>query len=232
MSYILHIETATTVCSVSVSHQGELIFLKELNAGFTHAENLHLFILEAIRKVGINPGELSAIAVSKGPGSYTGLRIGVSTAKGLAYALNIPLIGVDTLQIMAAGARSKTSAGDFYCPMIDARRMEVYTAVYDPELRMVSEVEACIVDEHSIEKFSSYPGTCFFGDGMPKCKVLLAGLTGAFFCENIWPSAKDMVKLAYGRYMEKAFENVAYFEPFYLKDFMAGKMKKGKSFGF
>lgn len=228
MAYILHIETATTVCSVALSENDRIIFSKELDEGFTHAENLHLFIQEGLKKTNIESKDLAAVAVSKGPGSYTGLRIGVSSAKGLAYALSIPLISVDTLQVMASMAFGKVKHEAFYCPMIDARRMEVYTNVYDQFLKTQSETRALIVDENSIESFKQYPTIYFFGDGMPKCKDLLSTLTNAHFIEDIKPSATYMVKLAYSKFVSKAFEDVAYFEPFYLKDFMITKGKTAK----
>lgn len=228
MAYILHIETATTVCSVALSKDEKVLFVKELDEGFTHAENLHLFIQEAFAKTGIESKDLNAISVSKGPGSYTGLRIGVSSAKGLAYALNIPLISVDTLQIMSVMAYEKVKENAFYCPMIDARRMEVYTNVYDQSLKAQSEIQALIVDNNSIEDFKKYQKIYFFGDGMPKCKTFLSTLTNVHFIEDIKPSAAHMVSLAYSKFISKNFEDVAYFEPFYLKDFMITKSKTAK----
>lgn len=222
MAYILNIETATTVCSVSVAKSGGLLYCKELDNGFTHAENLHLFIDEALKASNISAKNLNAIAVSKGPGSYTGLRIGVSAGKGMAYALNIPLISVDTLQIMVNQAKSLPK-GKMFCPMIDARRMEVYHAVYNDELKQKTEVEALIVDENSIQKFSAYSEIYFFGDGMPKCKEVLSSLKNAHFIDKVKPSAKYMCDLSFKKFSEKQFEDVAYFEPFYLKDFLIKK---------
>lgn len=221
MAKLLHIETSTTMCSVALSEHEKLLGVKEINEGYTHAENLHVFIHDLLNETRVQPSDLSAIAVSKGPGSYTGLRIGVSAAKGLAYALNLPLISVDTLQVMSAQAAKTTGAGEgFFCPMLDARRMEVYTAVYDSKLNRLAEIQALIVDEHSIAQFSPYPNLYFFGDGMNKCRSLLSTLGNADFIENIVPSAKDMISLAYTKYKNKSFEDVAYFEPFYLKDFL------------
>lgn len=242
MTYILNIETATTVCSVSLAKNGKEIFCKEIDNGFTHAENLHVFIHDSLKQTNIKANELSAVAVSKGPGSYTGLRIGVSAAKGLAYALNIPLISLDTLQIMANQALNteaqrhkdteKTSqnlraaVSKYYCPMIDARRMEVYHAVYNHELKQQTETEALIVDENSGQKFSDYSEIYFFGDGMSKCKELLSTLKNANFIDNIKPSTKFMCDLSFKKFNEKTFEDVAYFEPFYLKDFLIKKKAK------
>lgn len=225
MAFILNIETSTTVCSVSLSKNGELLSFKEINNGYTHAENLHIFIENIIKQASITLKELNAVAISKGPGSYTGLRIGVSAAKGLAYSLNIPLIALDTLEIMANSALAKDNDA-VYCPMIDARRMEVYTSVYDKNLNQLIETEALIVDENSISKFSSYPKIYFFGDGMQKCKTVLSTFKNAEFIENILPSAKAMCDLAFKKYIEKQFEDVAYFEPFYLKDFLILTKKK------
>jgi tRNA threonylcarbamoyladenosine biosynthesis protein TsaB len=220
MAKLLHIETSTTMCSVALSENETLIATKEINEGYTHAENLHVFIQELLTETKLPASELHAIAVSKGPGSYTGLRIGVSAAKGLAFALEIPLISIDTLQLMAAQARLRNDNDGYYCPMLDARRMEVYTAVYDSELKRVKDIQALIVDEHSIHHYSQYPKISFFGDGMTKCKGILSPLIHASFIEGIVPSAKNMLVLAYSKYQNKEFEDVAYFEPFYLKDFL------------
>jgi tRNA threonylcarbamoyladenosine biosynthesis protein TsaB len=220
MAVLLHIETSTTMCSVALSENDRLLAFKEINEGYTHAENLHVFIHDLLNETKLQTKDLNAIAVSKGPGSYTGLRIGVSTAKGLAYALKLPLISVDTLQVMALQAKIRLTEPAFFCPMLDARRMEVYTAVYDSELNRVNAIQALIVDEHSIVPFSQFPNLHFFGDGMGKCKALLSQLKNAGFIENIVPSAKDMIALAYAKFQNKDFEDVAYFEPFYLKDFL------------
>lgn len=204
---------------MSLSKHGNLISFREINNGYTHAENLHVFIEQVIKEVSITLKDLDAIAISKGPGSYTGLRIGVSAAKGLAYSLNIPLIALDTLEIMTNIALKKENEA-VYCPMIDARRMEVYTAVYDKELKQLKATEALIVDENSIAQFFAYDKIYFFGDGMEKCKTVLSSVKNAEFIENILPSAKAMCDLAYKKFTVKSFEDVAYFEPFYLKDFL------------
>ncbi|MBS1635600.1 MAG: tRNA (adenosine(37)-N6)-threonylcarbamoyltransferase complex dimerization subunit type 1 TsaB [Bacteroidetes bacterium] len=221
MPFILHIETATTVCSVAVSLNRELLALKETNTGYTHAENLHVFIQEVLKEASVKPSQLSAIVVSKGPGSYTGLRIGVSAAKGLAYALSVPLISVDTLQSMAYHVSLKTP-GLTYVPMLDARRMEVYCGVYNRALQLLEPVNAHILGGSSASVFAPYSPLCFFGDGMPKAKALLSHIPGAVFSENVFPSAADMISLAFEKYEKQAFEDVAYFEPFYLKEFMLG----------
>lgn len=224
MAFILNIETSTTVCSVSISENDTLLASKEIDNGYSHAENLHVFIKELLTEINLNPNDLNAVAVSKGPGSYTGLRIGISSAKGLCYALNIPLISINTLQILANCIENKNEKY-FYCPMLDARRMEVYTAVYDFNLNEDLPTEALIVDEQSIEKYKKYPSIYFFGDGMPKCKELLSALPNANFIEEVKPSAKNMVNLSYQKIINKQFEDVVYFEPFYLKDFMITSKK-------
>lgn len=221
---ILHIETATTMCSVALSAGIEILALKELNERNIHASQITLFIDEVMKKAGKNYADLNAIAVSKGPGSYTGLRIGVSTAKGLCYALDIPLIAVDTLEAMAIGIlqnNSEISLNSLLCPMIDARRMEVYTAIFDTNLKLLADVSAKILDEHSFDPFFTEKKLIFFGDGAAKSRQLYLNQTNYFFLE-FECSAAHMVPLAVYKYQNGQFENTAYFEPFYLKDFIAG----------
>lgn len=215
----MNIETATTVCSVSVSDKNQIITFEEVNGGYTHAENLHVFIKEVMQQSGLKFHQLNAVSVSKGPGSYTGLRIGASAAKGLAYTLNIPLIGIDTLQVMTQQVIGKTNSQMLFCPMIDARRMEVYCACYNYELKALLPVQALIVDSLSISQFNMGEEIIFFGDGMLKCKPLLETLPHAAFKESIMPSSECMAALAYKKFSDKNFEDVAYFEPFYLKEF-------------
>ncbi len=223
MAFLLNIETSTTVCSVSLSEGPQLVAFREINNGFTHAENLHLFVNEILEESGTTLSSVVAIAVSCGPGSYTGLRIGVSAAKGFAYALGLPLISIDTLRILANHPFVNRNAGDFFCPMIDARRMEVYCALYDHTLSQEQPTEALIVDEQSIKKYTAYQKVCFFGDGMAKCTQILDKLPGAAFIEGVIPSAKNMPVLAWEKFKNKEFEDLAYFEPFYLKDFLLAK---------
>jgi tRNA threonylcarbamoyladenosine biosynthesis protein TsaB len=225
MHYILNIETATTVCSVSISQDGHILGYKEIDNGFTHSENLHLFINELLIDLNISIKQLSAIAISKGPGSYTGLRIGVSAAKGLAYALNIPLISVDTLKIMAYQVSQLNTGYDFFCPMIDARRMEVYTCVYDTQLNSQILTQALIIDSLSIKTFDSFSSICFFGDGMLKCREVISLLQNTVCIDNIKPSSQYMCALSYEKFLKQAFEDIAYFEPFYLKDFLITSKK-------
>jgi len=219
---ILCIETSTTACSVCISSGEKVLAIRETTNGYTHAENLHIFIEEILKEAGITFKELNAVAVSKGPGSYTGLRIGVSAAKGFCYALNIPLISVDTLQAMAFGVAEKKE-DIFYCPMLDARRMEVYCAVYDKELKQVKPVQALVLDEDSVKVFGMAKPVCFFGDGMSKAKQLLQAIPGFVFVENVQPSSKNLVALAFQKFKQKVYENTALFEPHYGKEFFIKK---------
>jgi tRNA threonylcarbamoyladenosine biosynthesis protein TsaB len=218
-THLLCIETATTVCSVCVTADDKILAYKEINNGFSHAENLHVFIQDVLKEANLSINQINAVAISKGPGSYTGLRIGVSTAKGLCYALQIPLISIDTLQSMAYAIAQIKNEDALYCPMLDARRMEVYCAVYDKSLETISPVNALVVDEKSIEIFNLNKTIYFFGDGMPKVKQLLQNNNKALFIDDIFPSAKNMAALAFTKFSKKTFEDVAYFEPFYLKEF-------------
>lgn len=220
MVVILHIETATTNCSVSVSANEQILATVELNEGFTHAERLHPFIEQTLQKANLAPSHLNAVAVSGGPGSYTGLRIGVSAAKGLCFALNIPLISVNTLQNLSAGAFKLISEKDvILCPLLDARRMEVYTALFDDQLNEIGKTQPMIIDEHSVKSFEKGKTIYFFGDGMPKCKELLEKNPKAKFINGIVPSSAHMLKLSLTKYKQQQFEDIAYFEPLYLKEY-------------
>ena len=223
MAYILNIETSTTNCSVALSENGAVIGFKEdNNLEYSHAERLHVYIDEVLKTAKVSKNQLAAIAISKGPGSYTGLRIGTSTAKGLCYALDIPLISISTLKAMAF-TMAKNHVANIYCPMIDARRMEVFSAIYDVENNEIRGVQADVVDEQTYANFLNNE-VLFFGDGAIKCKEII-NHKNARFLEGVYPSAKDLGKLAHAKFMNKDFEDVAYFEPFYLKDFVAGKKK-------
>ena len=221
MALILLIETATKSCSVSLASDDKIIATKqEVNEQYSHAEKLTVFIAELFKNQDFTIQDLDAVAVSKGPGSYTGLRIGVSTAKGLCYALDIPLVAISTLRAMAFGMAQKEES-NLYCPMIDARRMEVYNAFYNSSNKEIRGVQADIITKESYEKELEQK-VLFFGDGANKCKEIIKH-SNAKFIEEIYPSSKDMVALAMQKYANKDFEDVAYFEPFYLKDFVAGK---------
>jgi len=216
MTYILNIETATKNCSVSLSKNGQTVVIKEVSEEqFSHAEKLHLFIKEVLSSEGISLENLNSVAVSKGPGSYTGLRIGVSAAKGLCYALNIPLIAVDTLAVLAE--KISVNSG-IVVPMIDARRMEVFTQMFSKEYSPLSVAEALIVDETSFADITE--DVHLIGDGALKCKTVLTDDKFNFHEDVIYPSANEMSRISYKKYVENTFEDVAYFEPYYLKDFM------------
>lgn len=234
MALILNIETATTVCSVSLAKDGKLLALKEQDGDYSHAENLTVFVEDVVRKANVKLAYIDAVAVSKGPGSYTGLRIGVSVAKGLCYALNKPLIAVDTLQYLALSIARNTwqhhfelVEKSFFCPMLDARRMEVYCGIYNAKNEVVKSVIAEIIDENSFSDMLKSHIVYFFGNGASKCKAVLSANKNAVFIDNINPSAANMVALSEEAFKNATFEDVAYFEPFYLKDFIAGKKKAG-----
>ena len=223
MSTILHIETSTKNCSVSIANCGELISLKEINTGeYSHAEMLHPLINEALLESKLTIKDIEAIAVGKGPGSYTGLRIGVSAAKGLCFANDIPLISINSLEILA---QSITIDCGLIIPMIDARRMEVYAAIYDQNHNAVRETKAEIIDSHSFLDELQNQKVYFLGDGAKKCKEIILH-ENAVFIENVFPSAKKMAAISYHKFKNESTEDVAYFEPFYLKNFVATQEKK------
>lgn len=234
MANILHIETSTKSCSVAIANKGEIASLiEESDQNYSHAKKLTVFINEAIKKAKIDFHQLDAICVSKGPGSYTGLRIGVSTAKGICYALDIPLIAIDSLYSLAGFCHEKHSSfisekaddkGFYLCPMIDARRMEVYSAVYDEHLNEIMPVNAVIIDESSFRELIDEKAFFIFGDGASKCKDVL-NHPNLHIIPEVESSATGLIKRAYQLFTAKQFENTAYFEPFYLKDFVAGKPK-------
>lgn len=216
MAFILNIETATKNCSVSIAENGETISVSEVSEeNYSHAEKLHVFIHEVIQQAGITLSELSAVAVSQGPGSYTGLRIGVSAAKGLCYALQIPLISVNTLESLS---RKINIDNGVIIPMIDARRMEVYSAIYNKNHILVRETKAEIITENSFQEING--DIHLIGDGIQKCKEILSSEKFIFHDNIIYPSANQMSKISFDKYKISDTVNVAYFEPFYLKDFM------------
>ncbi len=222
MIYILNIETSTKNCSVALAKDGKTILCKEIaEEGYSHAERLHVFIEEIIQEAGITFQDLTAIAVSQGPGSYTGLRIGVSAAKGLCFALNLPLIAVDTLQILASQAKVKEG---FIVPMLDARRMEVYSAIFNFKLEKQREIQAEIITEASFETISET--VYFVGDCVDKCQAVLVKPNFVFLKKIKYPSAKEMCAISFAKFQQSNFVDVAYFEPYYLKDFMITTSKK------
>jgi len=231
---ILHIETATDICSVALSEGDRQLALVESDQERSHATLLNSFIRQAVAQAGKELKDLDGIAVSKGPGSYTGLRIGVSTAKGLAFALKKPLLASGTLENMASGSISHAVIrelinihGDLLllCPMLDARRMEVYAGFFTLNSGLFREVAADVIDEESYHKILDLHQVCFFGNGADKCKAVL-NHPNAHFIDGINPSAVSMIPPVLKKYQLKQFEDVAYFEPFYLKDFIATIPKK------
>ena len=216
MALILNIETATKNCSVALSKDGRTLAIREIaEQNFSHAEKLHIFIEELFAESHLKLQDLSAIAVSQGPGSYTGLRIGVSAAKGLCYALSIPLIAVDTLEILA---RKINISNGTILPMIDARRLEVYSAFFDSNYAKIRETKAEIIDENSFQEETEI--LHLIGDGAMKFKEILTGEKFKYYPEMQFPSATEMSLISFQKFQNKQFEDVAYFEPFYLKDFV------------
>jgi tRNA threonylcarbamoyladenosine biosynthesis protein TsaB len=228
MDLILCIETATSVCSVALVGDGSVVSVRESAANNAHSEELTVLIRDIMTENSLRFSELSAVAVSRGPGSYTGLRIGVSAAKGLCYALGIPLVSVDTLQSMAYGMVTgnfhKGSAPVLFCPMIDARRMEVYSAVFDEQNKQVRETRAEIISQHSFLEYPEKTLMVFAGDGAAKCREVISH-PNALFPEKAFPSSNDMAAIAAERFSKGLFEDMAYFEPFYLKEFLPGTPK-------
>lgn len=233
MALILSIETGTDVCSVALANDGELMALRESDEGRDHAKKVALFVDELLRETGVQPADLDAIAVGKGPGSYTGLRIGVSFAKGMCYALNIPLIAVGSLDALTEVAREDYDAGILdieddewavarLCPMVDARRMEVYAQVFDNEGKPLSDVSAEVVTEESFSAWRRDGKLVIFGNGSSKCVDALSDAIHV----AVAPSARGIVRLAEEAFNAGRFEDIAYFEPFYLKEFLVIPSKK------
>lgn len=232
MDIILCIETGTDTCSVSLSSDGTLLSLRESEEKCSHSQNLAIFVDEILRENDLSCSDLSAVAVSMGPGSYTGLRIGSSLSKGICYAENIPLIALSTLEAMAIGARSDFEAGIssleslegyILAPMIDARRMEVYTQFFTSDCEPLNSIEAVVVDGNSFEEYRDRE-FIIFGSGAEKCVGVMN--VKSLVLENIAASARNMVKLAYDKFLAKEFVDIAYFEPLYLKDFVGTTKKK------
>ncbi|MBD3638664.1 MAG: tRNA (adenosine(37)-N6)-threonylcarbamoyltransferase complex dimerization subunit type 1 TsaB [Crocinitomicaceae bacterium] len=223
MALILNLETATKTCSVALAQDSEIVAVEEFTSEkFSHAEKLNLFIQKVLESANFSMKDLDAVAVSAGPGSYTGLRIGASTAKGICYALDIPLISINSLKALANMAETGDS---LICPMFDARRMEVYAAVYDSDLNTIQSTNAVVVDDESFADFLKEKQVIFMGPGAEKCKEVLKA-DNAIFDLSTPVSAKGMASLSYEKFKANEFEDVAYFEPAYLKDFVAGKPKK------
>lgn len=223
MAVILNLETASTNCSVSVARKGKMLACKEHNsASYSHSEQLHVFIREVLEGTSLSLVDLDAIAVSKGPGSYTGLRIGVSAAKGLCYALDIPLIATPTLKCLAL---QKAIKSGYIVPVLDARRMEVYASVFDARYKELQPTRAVIINEDSFLEYAEQGNVYLVGSGAAKCSEVLTH-PNFNFDPSLVPSSKNMCQISYERYKANDFEDVAYFEPYYLKDFILPKKKK------
>ena len=228
MSCILHVETSTKVCSVAVTEDGAVLFEKTDLNGPSHAVQLGVFVDEALSYIDNHGIPFDAVAVSCGPGSYTGLRIGVSMAKGICYGRELKLIAIPTLEVLCVPVLlyyEELPEDALLCPMIDARRMEVYAAIYDRALRTVRPIGADIVDENSYLEYLEQHPVYFFGDGASKCREKITH-PNAHFLPDIVPLAKYMGPLAEKAVANGRYEDVAYFEPFYLKEFVASKPKK------
>ncbi|MDT0643346.1 tRNA (adenosine(37)-N6)-threonylcarbamoyltransferase complex dimerization subunit type 1 TsaB [Zunongwangia sp. F363] len=218
MALILCLETASTNCSVALAKDGALLDLKEDNdKNYSHAEKLHVFIKEILEENGLKPEDLDAVAVSKGPGSYTGLRIGVSAAKGLCFSLDIPLISIPTLYSLALQVKQETN---YIVPMLDARRMEVYSAVFDPTKIQIRDTKAEVLEETSFSEYLEKGKIIFIGSGVEKFENICSQANARYI--KSLPSAREMAKAAENKYQKSDTEDVAYFEPYYLKDFIAG----------
>jgi tRNA threonylcarbamoyladenosine biosynthesis protein TsaB len=226
MPKILSIETVTSVCSVALSQNGQILALRESDGESAHAAKLSVFIDELLNSQNIKVSDLDAIAISEGPGSYTGIRIGVSTAKGLCFGADKPLIAVGSLQSLAKMAveKVKPSSKMLLCPMIDARRMEVYTALFNSNANAINQISAQIIDENTFKEQLKTNNIIFFGNGAEKCKSVISSPNAIFV--DIKASAKGMVDIAIEKFNNSDFVDIAYFEPFYLKDFVITASKK------
>jgi len=223
MALILNIETATEVCSVALCNNGVVICKRETSDQNSHSELITTFVEEILFETKTKISQIEAIGLSMGPGSYTGLRIGTSTAKGLCYALDIPLIAISTIEAIAFGTiENINNENALYCPMIDARRMEVYSAIFDSKLNQIEPIEANIIDENSFKAILLNRKTYFSGNGAEKCRSILSNYDNAQIVD-IKASSTHLAKLSEIKFNKNQFENLAYFEPFYLKDFIAAK---------
>lgn len=222
MSLILSLDSSTTICSVAIHSGTKLLGSQEIHEGQAHAEKLGPLIKHVLEITSVSVDELDAIAICSGPGSYTGLRIGTSTAKGLCYSLNIPLLAVDVLTVMAYQVLKQTISATVLCPMIDARRMEVYCSLFDDSLRMLGPIEAKVIDENSFSEILNDGKVVFFGNGAEKCSSILSH-PNAVFLEGIYPSAESLGDLAFLKFDKGQLEDLIHFEPMYLKEFLIKK---------
>lgn len=225
MTRILSIETSASLCSAAIHEDGKLIVVSEIHEDQSHASKLAVLIEQLFRLAGIKPGDLSAVAVSSGPGSYTGLRIGVSTAKGVCFAHNIPLLSVDSLTILTSKALKRKTQSGLFCPLIDARRMEAYCCLFNESLSFVEPVQAKILDEHSFLDYLNREKVNFFGDAMKKLASVISH-PNAVFLHDIYSSASELGELAFKKFQGKQYEDLVHFEPLYLKEFLVKKSTK------
>lgn len=218
---LLFLETSSTFCSVALAENRKILSVREVNNGYTHAESLHVFVKEVMQESNREFKALNAVVISTGPGSYTGLRIGMSAAKGFCFALGIPLIGISTLQNLVAAAVLKigSSSFNYFIPLIDARRMEVYQGIYNAELKLLNGPSPLVVTGESVNLFEQYCPAVFFGSGLPKCKPLLSRFENSIFLEDIFPSSKNMIDIGFNKFYSDDFLDIAYCEPDYLKEF-------------
>lgn len=227
MSLILSLETATPVCSVALHKDGKLLGLKELHLSQSHSALLGILVQDIVRHTGHRLEDLDVVAVSKGPGSYTGLRIGTASAKGLCYALDKPLVAINTLEAMAYGVAQYITDEALLCPMIDARRMEVYALIVNAQLNTLMPTRPVVVEEGTFDEFSKDRPFLYFGDGAAKCEQVLSVAPNSRFIDNVTPSAKYVGALAHEMQKQNKLvhEDLAYFEPYYLKEFVAKQPK-------
>jgi len=224
MVVLLSLETSSTVCSAALHENGRLLAFSELHIAQSASSKLAVMIEGLFALCGVKPGQLDGVAVSAGPGSYTGLRIGVATAKGFCYALNIPLISINTLELMAYQVAMVDGSNSLLCPMLDARRMEVYYLLADRHLSILEVTDAKVIDEFSFKNWLDEYGVSFFGNGSAKCKGVIHH-PNARYIENISPSAASLGELAFKKFESKQVEDLSLFEPHYLKDFVVKKPK-------
>jgi len=222
MARLLSLETSTQVCSVAIHENGELIAFRELHEPRSAAAQLAVMIDGVMKESGTQNALLSGVVVASGPGSYTGLRIGVATAKGICFALNLPLMAVNTLDLLILQGKKLSGDSSLLCPMLDARRMEVYCKMVDSDLNEIEATQAKIIDTTSFHQYLEKTSVCFIGEGATKCKQVITHANAIFFDEII-PSANWLGKLGYEKWLQQDFEDVATFEPYYLKDFLIRK---------
>jgi len=215
MPIILNIETSTDICSVCISQQGRVLSIRETERSYSHSEVIAVFIDECVKEAGLSMKDLEAVSISQGPGSYTALRIGAATAKGICFALSIPLIAIGTLDALRDSVVKRAGVNDLIIPMIDARRKEVYRCVYGPSGNVLAPVKPIILDSETFKEYNNYDNLLFCGDGVAKSKDILDIENGLFIDEEC--SSKHMIPLSEEKFTQNLFENISYYEPFYLK---------------